>query len=464
MSTNSQAWSDPVVIYNEGYNEHPDFAVDKSGTIHCVWSHSVTVDFRKIYYSQSKDNGITWTSPVDLSGNTSLVMTQPHIVVDSMSNLHVVYDYNVYEYSKTKICYIKFNGLTWSQPVFLAEDMPGASHNRLVVDHNNRVYCFWFYGRICYRILANEMWSNINQPYGGNLDVFFINSLVVDKQNNLHCIGSHHYEGQTSYDDRVIYFSMISEVWSNFVEISDTLSWESCDIGLRANGLPALVWGQWIRDTLINQTGMYFSEFLNSGLTTPMLLSTQTNEQALAVDANDQVHIIENKQISSDSFQMVHFYSRNGIWEKQVLQNNNREFYHMTLKSCSSWIYLTTNRLDNNDPYNSSILFAKHYVNTGFKEEQTDITVEIFPNPLSEKLTIKLTSAKEEEVRISISDYHGRRISCIFQGYITPGEMLFYANSTELKQSMISGQMYFVCIQLGERRYYQKILYLSNTK
>ena len=151
----AQTWSDPVTVSDGGYNNRPDFTVDKSGTIHCVWSHKITTNFRKIFYAQSTDNGQTWSSPTDISRNTTLWMDGPHIVADSNNNLHVVYDYNIGDYSKTRICYIKFDGNTWSQPVFLADDMPGADYNLLAVDHNNKVYCFWHYGNIVYRVLEN---------------------------------------------------------------------------------------------------------------------------------------------------------------------------------------------------------------------------------------------------------------------------------------------------------------------
>ncbi|MEI6174643.1 MAG: hypothetical protein WCR01_12905 [Bacteroidota bacterium] len=190
-------------------------------------------------------------------------MDEPHIVADSSNNLHVVYDYNTGDYFNTKICYKKYDGNYWSQPVFLSDSMPGACHNRLAIDHNNKVYCFWFYGNIVYRVLEDDIWGSFNRPFSGNYDMFFMNKVIVDKQDDLYCIGNHHYEGQTSYDDRLIYFSMVSGQWSNFIEVSDTIAWWGCDFDLENDGSAAFVWGGHRKDTS-EASGTYFSELTHS--------------------------------------------------------------------------------------------------------------------------------------------------------------------------------------------------------
>ena len=77
----AQEWSEPVNISNmDGEDRDPDIAIDQNGTMHCVWEHKYSNQFRKIFYSFSTDNGSTWIEPQDVSQNDTLWMNDPHIV------------------------------------------------------------------------------------------------------------------------------------------------------------------------------------------------------------------------------------------------------------------------------------------------------------------------------------------------------------------------------------------------
>jgi hypothetical protein len=140
----------------QGINRNPDFFIDNSGIIHCVWSYKVTTDYWHIYYSKSTDDGLSWSIPENVSQNTNLWMENPHIVADSENNLHLTYDYQSDNSYQTLIVYRKFSGNTWSEMDTVSVGWPGARHNRLVIDHNNKLYCFWFHdfqnGTTFYRV------------------------------------------------------------------------------------------------------------------------------------------------------------------------------------------------------------------------------------------------------------------------------------------------------------------------
>jgi phosphatidate phosphatase PAH1 len=91
----NQTWTDPIQINTlDGTNRNPDFCIDNEGTLHCVWSYKIETNFYVIYYSKSNDYGLSWSTPENISQNTSLWMENPHIVSDSHNNLHLTYDYN----------------------------------------------------------------------------------------------------------------------------------------------------------------------------------------------------------------------------------------------------------------------------------------------------------------------------------------------------------------------------------
>ena len=367
-----------------------------------------------------------------------------------------VFDYNVGDYSNTRICYIMFDGNSWSLPVFLADDMPGASHNRLVVDHNNRVFCFWHYGTFVYRVLENGIWGNSIQPYIWNQDKYFLNRVIVDKQNNLHCIGIHHYQGQTSYDDRVIYFSLVSNQWNNFREISDTMSWANCDIGLKSNGFPKFTWGQLRPDSAMAQSCTYYAEMDDSGMTVPQLLAFNGYEAAIGVDLNDKTHIVDSEKISFDSFQLVYHYRDSVGWARKILQKS-REFNQISLKSYESSIYIMYKRYEHPDPYVTSILFSKLNIETGMAENDNKEKIKIYPVPFSDQLTISLTPTGAVDATITLRDCFGRSVYNIYKGKTTPGNMKFYMNNLDL--SSLRPAVYYFDFQLGNKRINRNVIY-----
>jgi len=92
----AQDWTEPINISNmEGTDYFPDITVGPDGTMHCVWTHKHTNQYMEIFYSNSSNEGLNWSTPVSISQNETLVCLKPHIVVDSKNNLYVTYDYNV---------------------------------------------------------------------------------------------------------------------------------------------------------------------------------------------------------------------------------------------------------------------------------------------------------------------------------------------------------------------------------
>ncbi|MEA3504928.1 MAG: sialidase family protein [Bacteroidota bacterium] len=171
----------------DGFNQEPDFCIDNNGVIHCVWVHVYNSNFSKIFYSISYDDGLTWTTSENISLNEGERLSKPHIVCDSENNLHLTYDYNVYNVGETHIFYKKYDGANWSEPFVVSENMPGSRANKLVIDNNDRIYCFWYRsinnGTTFYKYLENNTWSDYFIPYDNN-DFMAFNNCAVDNNNN----------------------------------------------------------------------------------------------------------------------------------------------------------------------------------------------------------------------------------------------------------------------------------------
>lgn len=169
-STTAQEWSEPVNVSNmEGIDYFPDFCIDQDGIIHCVWSHNYGGSLIKVFYSKSEDEGTTWSEAEDISQNIALWCLRPHIVANSENHLFVSYDYDTYSTTQNLVVMKKYDGNAWSDADTVSEGMPGAKKNTLSIDHNDRVYCFWYVGtntgHFSYRFLENNTWSEIFSPY-----------------------------------------------------------------------------------------------------------------------------------------------------------------------------------------------------------------------------------------------------------------------------------------------------------
>jgi hypothetical protein len=82
--TFAQTWSDPINISSlPGLDNQPDLCIDNNGILHCVFTHKIASNWRKIYYTKSTDDGITWTTPEDISLNPDTSLMNPHIVADT---------------------------------------------------------------------------------------------------------------------------------------------------------------------------------------------------------------------------------------------------------------------------------------------------------------------------------------------------------------------------------------------
>jgi hypothetical protein len=193
----AQEWSEPVVInplQSQFLSDDPEFCIDNASNIHCVWSTRHGNNFFRIYYSKSNDEGETWSNPVSVSMNSTKWMAEPQIVSDNQGTLHLIYEDDVGS-SSHKIIYKTNDGIDpsiWSEPDTLNHGYYAGYRNRLVIDHNDRLYCFWYissgYGKMYYRFMDIGLsgWSEVILPY----DTASFYKIVVGTDNSLNIVGS----------------------------------------------------------------------------------------------------------------------------------------------------------------------------------------------------------------------------------------------------------------------------------
>lgn len=87
-----KTWSSPVDISKtKGVSLHPAIAVEKSGALDVVWSDTGSDPISPdIFFVRSADGGTTWTEPMDIS-NTPGVSGEPTLAIAPDDSIHVVW-------------------------------------------------------------------------------------------------------------------------------------------------------------------------------------------------------------------------------------------------------------------------------------------------------------------------------------------------------------------------------------
>lgn len=446
----AQTWSEPVTVFTGGLNRYPDIVIDHNGVMHCVWAHKLQTNYWKIYYSKSSNKGQTWSVAQDISVNTSLWMYNPQIIADTSNNLYVSYDYNTGDPNNTLILMKKYDGVQWSNPDTVSTGLPGSMHSRLAIDNNNKLYCFWYNGisggKIFYRSLENGIWSTIIQPYIGNNDHYTLNSIVVDQQNNLHCTGAHHYEGQSGYDDRAIYFNFINGIWGNFTELSNNTTWEGLDIALGNSNLPSITWGQYTSTLIPPNQGTFVSSYSGINWSVPFLLVEDHPDEQVIEIINNMIYVIDNEQEES-SFKQVCYKKISDDWIIEVIDENTTGFYDQILFFSDSTLYLGYIEKANNTDY--SIKLRTSTIITDIQKHDRNIELSIFPNPLCGKTQIHFETTSFANVQVKILNLKGQLVNTLINENKTPGKYSINWEGNDLYGKEVSPGLYLVCLQAG---------------
>ncbi|NQU88128.1 MAG: exo-alpha-sialidase [Mariniphaga sp.] len=393
MNSFAQNWTEPVNVSNMGgFNQLPDYCFNNNGVIHCVWVHVYETNFSKIFYSKSYDYGSTWTTPEDISLNNEKRLSQPHIICDSENNLHVTYDYDTGNYLETLVYYKKFNGTNWSESFVLSENMPESPANKLVIDNNDRIYCFWFRilynnGTTFYRYMENGEWSDIHIPYD-NTDYFPFVNFTVDSDNNLHWIGAHYHEWQTAYEIKPVYFyyDYGNDEWSDFVKFGERYSWYGFDIDLDVPENPHLVWQEFTNDSIPPNDGTFYTYYDGDNWKTPELIVEDPKNQQIIIDNYNNPNIFDTEKYENGHKILFYYYSNN-IWNGYILDETPNAFFDLGAKKYNDQIYLFyTKSLMGEE---GQIYYTKMDMMTGNIKIHTPFNkLKIFPNPFKINLTI----------------------------------------------------------------------------
>lgn len=188
--------------------------VGSDGTVHVVWCDDASGQF-KTYYA-SKPSGGTWSSAVDIAGNTTRACSAPQISAEPAGGLHVVWDELGTVPGSHAIYVNKPQGGSWSTPLDISS--PTTSNGSLPqigIDDEGKVYVVYDGGggALYYTIRnINGLWDTPLE-FGG-LSTFGNPSLAVSSDGQIHVV----YENNSHW---VMYMHRSAAgVWDSAVDIS----------------------------------------------------------------------------------------------------------------------------------------------------------------------------------------------------------------------------------------------------
>jgi hypothetical protein len=385
-------------------------------------------------------------------------MAEPQIVSDNQGTLHLIYEDDVGS-SSHKIIYKTNDGIDpsiWSEPDTLNHGYYAGYRNRLVIDHNDRLYCFWYissgYGKMYYRFMDIGLsgWSEVILPY----DTASFYKIVVGTDNSLNIVGS--LKSPFEITRRYVYFEYSNSIWNKPEIVSPQTNASYSDISVDLQLKPHVVWSQY---SLGNGTGIDSSmyRYKNEDGWLPMvLIHSDIDDASIIVDNADKPHIIEVESLNNSDL-LTEYVKSNEQWEASIIEENTG-FANIRLLCKNGFIYMVYGRKDTNDDIN--IMFRKKEVlSTEINNSsEPQLSVKIFPNPSPKDITCSFTTAEQENLDAMIFDQKGNEIRILFSGEKSAGEIKLTWDGKNTKGEPVGRGVYILNIQTGKDKISKKII------
>ena len=459
----AQNWTEPVNVSNMGgFNQVPDFCFDNNGVIHCVWVHVFETNFSKIFYNRSYDDGLTWTTPEDISLNDEKRIGNPHIVCDSENNLHLTYDFDTGNYFETLIYYKKFDG-TWSEPFIVSENILSSYKNILIIDNLNRLYCFWYHtginGYFYYRYYEEEQWSEIFCPYTGNNHIVMIKP-KVDINNNLKCIGSFHGDSQSN-EDIIVFFEYFYEnnIWGDLLQLTNNTTGPGKDLDLDNSNKPHIAWRQKTPMTGPGNDSTMYRYFNGISWSYPELVVEDPKEQKIIIDNNNQPNIFDREKYEN-GYKLLYYYKFDEIWQGYIIDEADNLTSDLNPIKTADKIFIVYSKSD--IPAEGDIMLSKMDMIANIIEIKIIFgSLRIFPNPFSKITKISFSLNKIKNIQIKIYSIQGKLINTLINENKTPGQYEIIWNGKNLNGKEVKPGLYLIRLQSGRNILTRSVEYIK---
>jgi hypothetical protein len=445
---------------------------DTRGWIHCVYSSGVGSPYGSgpsdICYVYSADNGLTWSTSMNLSGTDNLNSDKPNLVIDDRNVLHCVWR-QFYEGTPTtrgeKLVYSCYENGLWTDPVIISReqiDGKGALYSSLVVDSLDRLHVVWDHQTgsgnwdIFYSYLNGDTWSipyNISQdPYDSAFP-----SLAINKHGNLHLVY------RTRIQNRPIMYTKYNGVsWTSPEVVSDTFYGGGATIVVDSQDNPhILFWGLYYT-TKINNQWTYPQRIVNMGDTLYQYFD-------FAIDSCNNLYTVWQARIPSGSTYQedIYYCTYNGTsWSNRInlTQDTTRSFTPKLGNPVhTSGVDLVWLNMPNDTISQFDIMYMRlNPVSAGIEEITTPHQVvmapklKVYPNPSKPLSVIHYTLPVGGNISLQLYDISGRLVKTLVNEQKKPGIYRINFSTKDL-----SAGVYFVTLQIETKRIIERLVVIK---
>lgn len=215
----SSKWAPPIQIRIQA--DSLDFVVDKDGTFQVVFGMNNS-NGRGVFYTQSRDRGVTWSIPVwlDPDNPPDLLPAKIALKLDDAGSMHVIWYYKSFLESDgdwVRYTHSFDQGRTWSKPFTIAKNSDGddtlnAFASPVMAISGQTVHVIWAGGDLLYRHYrysedAGQTWSDPVRILG-DLNGQAGDGMAVDS------LGRPHYFAQIRFPVGVYHSILENNKWT----------------------------------------------------------------------------------------------------------------------------------------------------------------------------------------------------------------------------------------------------------
>jgi len=454
----AQSWTTPVNVSNmTSLNLTPSFTIDTNNIIHVVWAHKIEDNLHYltiIMHSQSFDDGLTWDVPDTVLYIQDAWLFRTNIACDNLNHLILTFDSISWGGTYTQVYAMEFNGQQWTAHHRISS-LNNAKENRIIADHNGRVYCFWheYYNqsfKFMYKYYENGQWSDTYIPYA-DTNEYQLENIDVDADNNLHGVGYFTGHGQT-YDKTVFaYFryEYFNQQWSPVEIVNTGLPFQGCDIAADTLLLPQLVFSQYT-SIMPYDYGMLYQK---QGLWGWEPADTVVNHEEeyypqIGINNLNEPEIVTVELITNDNTLLYNYYKKDGEYQRELIDSNGSILFTCLLKKNNS-LKLIYGKMPLNSGWNGNVYFTSKSIYVA-ANEPIERQFKIFPNPGNGKFELTFITKQNTSAIIKVYDMLGKIVYHQSDFTLVPGTNSLKIDILKSNPGLPSG-MYRVVVQTGNQ-------------
>jgi hypothetical protein len=452
----AQSWTTPVNVSNmSSLNLTPSFTIDTNNIIHVVWVHKIEDNqhyLTIIMHSQSSDDGLTWDAPDTVLHIQDAWLLNTNVACDNHNHLVLTFDSISWGGTYTQVYAMEYNGVQWSA-YHRISSLNNAKENKIIADHNGRVYCFWheYYNgasKFMYRIYENGQWSDTYIPYADS-GTYFLENIDVDTDNNLHGIGYFTAHRQ-SFDETVFaYFryEYFNDRWSPIEIVNTGLPFRGCDIVADTLLLPQMVFSQFTGFYPYDY-GMLYRKHGIAGWEPADTIVNHEEEYYPQIGINNQnePEIVTVELITNENTLLYNYYKKNGEYQRELIDSDGSILFTSLLKKNNS-LNLIYGKMPLNSVGNGNVYFTSK-TNHVSANKPLKMEVEIFPNPGNGKFDMTISTKQNTSAIIKIYDILGKMVFHQSGYSLVPGTNSLKIDIRKSNSDLPSG-IYRVVLQAG---------------